>query len=65
MKDERTIKVVVITLAMPSPCGTISNQRWNAELSSFQKTTSTAASTVNPHETSVRPYSFPVFRMTL
>ena len=59
------MRVVVITLAIPRPCGTISNHKWNEEVSSFHITTSIAAATVIAQETKVRVYSLPVRRMIL
>ena len=62
---ELTIKVVVITLAIPSPCGTISSQRCHVEVLSFQLASIDAATTVIAHDTSVSVYSLPVRRITL
>ena len=57
--------MLVIELAMPNPCGTISNHKWNADVLSVHKTTRTFARTVSREDTKVKVYSFPVFLMTL
>ena len=57
--------MLVIELAMPKPCGTISNHRWNADVLSVHKTTRTFARTVSREDAKVKVYSFPVFLMTL
>lgn len=60
-----TMSVVVMTLAIPKPCGTMSNHRWNGAEVSSHIATREAAKTVRRHENSVRLYSLPVRRMTL
>ena len=59
------MSVVVMTLAIPKPCGTISNHKWNAAVFSSHKATSVAANTVRRHENRVRLYNLPVRRITL
>ena len=56
---------MVITLAMPRPCGTMSSHRCHCGVLSFQQATIDVATIVIAHDTSVRVYSFPVRRMTL
>ena len=60
-----TINVVVMTLAIPRPCGTISSHRCHCEVLSFQVATIEVATMVIAHDTSVSVYSFPVLRITL
>lgn len=60
-----TIRVVVMTLAMPKPWGTMSNHRCHQAVSPFQKTSIEAAITVMKQDTNVKVYSLPVRRMTL
>ena len=50
INERRTISVVVITLAMPNPWGTMSSHRWNAAEDSSHIATSEAATTVMRHE---------------
>ena len=57
--------VVVITLAIPRPCGTISSHRCHCEVLSFQVATIEVATMVIAHDTRVSVYSFPVLRITL
>ena len=47
------MRVVVMTLAIPKPCGTMSNHRWYAAEFSFHNATKDAAKTVRRHEKSV------------
>lgn len=54
-----------MTLAIPNPCGTISNHKWKEDESSFHRHTKIAAMTVIMEEIRVKPYSFPVLLITL
>lgn len=47
------MRVVVMTLAIPKPCGTMSNQRWTAAEFSFHMATREVANTVMRQEQSV------------
>jgi hypothetical protein len=63
--SRRTIRVLVIKLAMPTPCGTISSHSCHAEVFSFQKITRTLAEILDAAATSVSVYNFPVLRIIL
>lgn len=60
-----TIKVVVIRLAIPKPCGTMSNQRCQVLVRSFQKQMEIVAVVAAAAVQIVRKYSFPVLRIIL
>jgi hypothetical protein len=57
--------VVVIKLAIPKPCGTISSHKCHCEVFSFQKITRTLAQILDAAAASVSVYNFPVLRIIL
>ena len=60
-----TIRVLVIKLAIPNPCGAMSNQSSKFDVFSFQKHNSVVAIVAARAEQSVRVYNFPVRLISL